>query len=71
MVTPSTEGRALAQAYSRRVPTAAACVHAGFKSCGIRGGHSCTGAVLLHVLPFPLPLIHFTNCSTYITIIQD
>jgi hypothetical protein len=45
-------GRALAQAVSRRLPTAAARV----RSCGISGGQSGTGADLLRVLRFPLPI---------------
>jgi hypothetical protein len=36
-------GRAIAQAVSRRLPTAAAWVRAQFRSCGICGGQSGTG----------------------------
>jgi hypothetical protein len=49
-------GRAIAQAVSRWVPTAAArvCVRA---ACGICGGQSGIGAGFLRVLRFPLPII--------------
>jgi hypothetical protein len=44
--------RAVAQAVSRWLPTAAARV----QSCGICGGQSGTGAGFLRVLRFPLPV---------------
>jgi hypothetical protein len=45
-------GRAIAQAVSRWLPTAAARV----RSCGICGGQSGTGADFLRSLRFPLPI---------------
>jgi hypothetical protein len=50
-------GRAVAQAVSRRLPTAAARVRAQVRSCGICGGHSGSGAGFLRVLRFPLPIL--------------
>jgi hypothetical protein len=49
-------GRAIAQAISRRFPTAAARVRAWVRSCGICGGQSGTGEGFLRVLRFPLPI---------------
>jgi hypothetical protein len=51
-----TIGRALAQAVSRRLPTAAARVLLR-AACGVCGGQSGTGAGFLRVLRFPLPII--------------
>jgi hypothetical protein len=51
------QGRAIAQAVSRRLPTAAARVQAQAGSCGICGGQSGTGAGFFRVLPFPLPIL--------------
>jgi hypothetical protein len=50
-------GRAIAQAVSRRFPTAASRVRAHVRSCGICGGQSGTGADFLRVLQFPLPIL--------------
>jgi hypothetical protein len=50
-------GRAVAQAVSRRLPTAAARVRSQFRSCGICGKRSGTGAIFLRVLRFPLPIL--------------
>jgi hypothetical protein len=49
-------GLVIAQAVSRLLPTAAARVRARFRSCGILGGESGTGAGFLQVLWFPLPI---------------
>jgi hypothetical protein len=46
-------GRAIAQAVSRRLPTAAARVRSQVRSCGICGGQSGTEADFLRVLQFP------------------
>jgi hypothetical protein len=49
-------GRAVAEAVSRWLPTAAAWVR--FRAaCGVCGGQSGTGAGFLRVLRFPLPII--------------
>jgi hypothetical protein len=50
------EGRAIAQAVSRRLPTAAAQIRVRFRSCRICGGQSGTGAGFLRVLRFPMPI---------------
>jgi hypothetical protein len=52
----SCEGRALAQAVSRWLPTAATRVRVR-AACGVCGGQSGTGAGFLRVLRFPLPNI--------------
>jgi hypothetical protein len=49
----STVGHAIAQAVSRRLPTAAAPVRAQVRSCGICGGQNGTGVGFLRVLLFP------------------
>jgi hypothetical protein len=49
-------GRAIAQAVSRWLPTAAARVRARVWSRGICGGQSGAGAGFLRVLRFPLPI---------------
>jgi hypothetical protein len=49
-------GRVIAQAVSRRLPTAAARVRARVRSCGIYGAQSGTEADFLRVLRFPLPI---------------
>jgi hypothetical protein len=46
-------GRAIAQAVSRRLPTAAARVRAQVRSCGICGGQSSTRVGFLQVFRFP------------------
>jgi hypothetical protein len=51
-----TIGRAIAQAFSRCLPTAAARVRVRDWSCGICGGQSGAGAGFLPVLLFPLPI---------------
>jgi hypothetical protein len=53
-------GRAVAQAVSRWLLTAAARVRVR-AACGICGGQSCTGAGFLRVLRFPLPIIIITR----------
>jgi hypothetical protein len=50
------EGRAVAQADSRWLPTAAARVRVR-AACGVCGGQSGIGAGFLRVLRFPLPII--------------
>jgi hypothetical protein len=50
-------GRAIPQAVSLRLPTAAAQVRAQVRKCEICGGQSGTGAAFLQVLRFPLPLL--------------
>jgi hypothetical protein len=49
--------RAIAQAVSRRLRTAAARVRAQIRSSGIYGGQHGTGAVFLRVFRFPLPIL--------------
>jgi hypothetical protein len=49
-------GRAVAQAVSRWLPTAAAWVRARVWSCGICGGQIGAGADFLRVLRFSLPI---------------
>jgi hypothetical protein len=50
------DGRAVAQAVSRWLPTAAARVRVR-ATCGVCGGQRLTGAGFLRVLRFPLPII--------------
>jgi hypothetical protein len=50
------KGRAIAQAVSRWLPTAAARVRARVWSCGICGGQSGAGAGFFRVPRFPLPI---------------
>jgi hypothetical protein len=50
-------GRAITQAVSRRLPTAAARVRAQVRSYGICGAQSGAGAFSLRVLRFPLPIL--------------
>jgi hypothetical protein len=50
------QGRAIAQAVSRRLPTAEDRVRVQVTSCGMCGGHSGIGAGFLQVLRFPLPI---------------
>jgi hypothetical protein len=49
-------GRAVAQAVSRWLPTAAARVRVR-AACAVCGGQSGTGAGFLRVIRFPLPII--------------
>jgi hypothetical protein len=48
---------AVDQKVCRRLPTAAARVRAQVRSCGICGGQSGTGANILRILRFPLPIL--------------
>jgi hypothetical protein len=50
-------GRAIVQAVSRRLPTAAVQVRVQVRSCGICGGQSSTGAGFIRVLLFPLQIL--------------
>jgi hypothetical protein len=52
----STSGRAIAQAVSRRFPTAAVRIRTRVGSCRMYGGQSGTEAGFLPVLRFPLPI---------------
>jgi hypothetical protein len=63
-------GRAIAQAVSRRLLTAAARVRAQVKSCGIYGGKSGAGAGFLRVLRFPLPILIRPTASHSSSIIR-
>jgi hypothetical protein len=54
-VTP-VDGRSIAQAFSRCLPTAAARVRSRVWSSGFCGGQSGAGAGFLRVLRFPLPI---------------
>jgi hypothetical protein len=56
-----TVGRAVAQAVSFWLPTAAARVRARVWSSGIYGGQSCAEAGFLRILRFPLPIFIPTN----------
>jgi hypothetical protein len=53
----SNNGRAIVQAVSLRLPTATARVRAHFRSCGICGEQSGTGAGFHRVLGLPLPIL--------------
>jgi hypothetical protein len=53
--------RAIAQAVSRRFPTAVALVQCQVRSCGICGGQSGIGVCFLRVLEFPLPILNPPN----------
>jgi hypothetical protein len=62
MVSTQTDfGRAIGQAVSRWLPTAAARVRARVWSSGICGGQSGAGAGFLRVLRFPLSILILTN----------
>jgi hypothetical protein len=54
--TPASLSRAIAQAVSRWLPTAADRVRARVWSCGICGGESGAGAGFLPVFRVPLPV---------------
>jgi hypothetical protein len=62
------EGRAIAQAISRWLPTAAARVRTQVWSCGICGGQSAAGYIFPEHFGSSASL-HSTNCSTIIIII--
>jgi hypothetical protein len=61
-------GRAIAQAVSRWLPTAAARVRARVWSCEICGGQSGAGAGFFPSISVSPANLHFTNCSTIILI---
>jgi hypothetical protein len=50
-------GRTIAQAVSRRLPTAAAWVRAPDRTCLICSGQTGTEAGFLRILRFPLPIL--------------
>jgi hypothetical protein len=51
------KGRAIAQAVSRRLPTAVTRARAQVRSCGICGGQSGPWAGFIRVLMFPLQIL--------------
>jgi hypothetical protein len=51
------QGRDIAQAVNRHLPTAAGRVRAQVRSCGNCGGQSGTGVGFLRELRFPLPIL--------------
>jgi hypothetical protein len=57
-------GRAIAEAVSRWIPTAAAQVQSRAWSSGICGGQSGVGACFLRVLRFPLPFFPPNSTSS-------
>jgi hypothetical protein len=59
-------GRVMAQAVSRRLPTAAASVRALVRSCGICGGQSGTGGRFSPNTSVSPANSHSTDCSTLI-----
>jgi hypothetical protein len=63
-------GRAIAQAVSRRLPTAEARVRPQVRSCGICGRRSGSGAGFLRVLRFPLPVL-IPPTAPHSSIIRD
>jgi hypothetical protein len=65
----SCNGRAIVQAVSHRLPTAAARVRSQVRPRGFRGGRSGTGAGVLRGLWFPLPILIPPN-APYSSIIQ-
>jgi hypothetical protein len=64
LVTFDLKGRAIAQAVSRRLPTAAARVRIQVRLCEICGGQSGTGAGILRVLQFPVPIPNSHHLSS-------
>jgi hypothetical protein len=58
------KGRAIAEAVSRWLPTAAALVQSRVWSSGICGGQSGVGAGFLRELRFPLPFIQPNSPSS-------
>jgi hypothetical protein len=68
--TDVTEGRDIAQAVSRRLPTAEARVRSRISLCGICSGQSGIGAGFLRMLGFPRPVLHAPLSYIFIIIIQ-
>jgi hypothetical protein len=64
------KGRALAQAVSFLLLTAAGRFRAQVKSCGVCSGQSSTGAGFLRVLRFPLPVLIPPNAPHSLSIIR-
>jgi hypothetical protein len=60
------EGRSIAQAVGRRLPTAATRVRAQVRSCGICGGRSGTGADFFPSTSVSPANSYSTDCSTII-----
>jgi hypothetical protein len=73
----SRSGRAVAEAASRWLPTAAARVQVLVRSCWICGGQSGAGAGFLRVLRFPLPSLipptapHSSGAGTIRQLVAD
>jgi hypothetical protein len=61
-------GRAVAQAASCRLPTAATKVRARVKSCVFCGGQNGTGTGFLRVFWLSVSVIYTSNYTTIITI---
>jgi hypothetical protein len=60
-------GLAIAQALSRRLPTAAGRVRVQVRSCGILGGQSDTGTGFLRILRFLLPILFHRLLHTHLS----